>query len=91
MLAGLGLNVGVLAFFLFQMVFMDTAATIPTGSMAERLKFTGFCLMGLWVSMFIYPMVGGWVWGGGWLQNLGRITGCRAVSGGLRRLRRRCT
>ena len=75
MLAGLGLNVGVLAFFLFQMVFMDTAATIPTGSMAERLKFTGFCLMGLWVSMFIYPMVGGWVWGGGWLQNLGRITG----------------
>ncbi|MEZ4720116.1 MAG: hypothetical protein R2851_29140 [Caldilineaceae bacterium] len=46
--------------------------------------------MGLWVSMFIYPMVGGWVWGG-WLQNLGRITGCRAVSGGLRRLRRRCT
>lgn len=66
---------GIFAFFLFQMVFMDTAATIPTGSMAERLKFVGFVLMGLWVSMFIYPMVGGWVWGGGWLQNLGRITG----------------
>ena len=66
---------GVFAFFLFQMVFMDTAATIPTGSMAERLKFTGFVLMGLWVSMFIYPLVGGWVWGGGWLQNLGRIVG----------------
>ena len=66
---------GIFAFFLFQMVFMDTAATIPTGSMAERLKFTGFVAMGLWVSMFIYPLVGGWVWGGGWLQNLGRITG----------------
>jgi ammonium transporter, Amt family len=66
---------GVFAFFLFQMVFMDTAATIPTGSMAERLKFVGFVLMGLWVSMFIYPLVGGWVWGGGWLQNLGRIAG----------------
>ncbi len=66
---------GILAFFLFQMVFMDTAATIPTGAMAERLKFVGFCLMGLWVSMIIYPLVGGWVWGGGWLQNLGRIAG----------------
>lgn len=66
---------GIFAFFLFQMVFMDTAATIPTGSMAERLKFVGFVLMGLWVSMFIYPLVGGWVWGGGWLQNLGRIAG----------------
>lgn len=75
LLAGLGANFGILAFFLFQMVFMDTAATIPTGSMAERLKFSGFVLMGLWVSMFIYPLVGGWVWGGGWLQNLGRSAG----------------
>ena len=75
LLGGLGANAGVLAFFLFQMVFMDTAATIPTGSMAERLKFIGFVLMGLWVSMFIYPLVGGWIWGGGWLQNLGRSVG----------------
>ena len=66
---------GILAFFLFQMVFMDTAATIPTGAMAERLKFTGFVLMGFWVSMVIYPLVGGWVWGGGWLANLGRTAG----------------
>ena len=75
MLMGIGANTGILAFFLFQMVFMDTAATIPTGSMAERLKFSGFCLMGLWVSMFIYPLVAGWIWGGGWLQNLGRLAG----------------
>jgi hypothetical protein len=74
-LSGIGLNTGILAFFIFQMVFMDTAATIPTGSMAERIKWSGFCLMALFVGMFIYPLVGGWVWGGGWLQNLGRIAG----------------
>ena len=74
-LSGVETNAGILAFFLFQMVFMDTAATIPTGSMAERLKFSGFVAMGLWVSMFIYPLVAGWIWGGGWLQNLGRIAG----------------
>ncbi len=73
-LAGLTAS-GILAFFIFQMVFMDTAATIPTGSMAERLKFPGFVLMGLWVAMFIYPLAGNWVWGGGWLQNLGRSLG----------------
>jgi len=56
-------------------VFMDTAATIPTGSGAERLKFIGFVLMSFWVSMLIYPIVGNWVWGGGWLANLGRIAG----------------
>lgn len=75
MLNGLSASSGIMAFFLFQMVFMDTAATIPTGSMAERLKFSGFVLMGLWVSMFIYPLIGNWVWGGGWLQNLGRSAG----------------
>ncbi len=66
---------GIFAFFLFQMVFMDTAATIPTGSGAERLKFFGFVLMGFWVSMLVYPLVGNWVWGGGWLANLGRTLG----------------
>jgi ammonium transporter, Amt family len=75
MLTGLRNTTGLLAFFLFQMVFMDTAATIPTGAMAERLKFSGFCLMSLWVSMVVYPLVGNWVWGGGWLANLGRTAG----------------
>ena len=73
-LAGMATS-GILAFFLFQMVFMDTAATIPTGAMAERLKFSGFVLMSFWVSMVIYPLLGNWVWGGGWLQNLGRTSG----------------
>lgn len=76
MLQGIGVGAaGILAFFLFQMVFMDTAATIPTGSGAERLKFSGFVMMSLWVSMLIYPVIGNWVWGGGWLANLGRSMG----------------
>lgn len=74
-LSGLGGNVGLLIFFMFQMVFMDTAATIPTGSGAERIKFSAFVVMSLWVSMFIYPLIANWVWGGGWLQNLGRSAG----------------
>ncbi len=75
LLAGLTANFGLLTFFFFQMVFMDTAATIPTGSMAERLKFSGFVLTGLFISMFLYPLIGNWVWGGGWLANLGRSLG----------------
>lgn len=75
-LNGINLSLsGIFAFFIFQMVFMDTAATIPTGSGAERLRFVGFIFMGFWVSMFIYPLVGNWVWGGGWLANLGRTLG----------------
>ena len=74
-LFGLGGNLSYLAFFLFQMVFMDTAATIPTGAMAERLKFSAFVVMSLWVSMIIYPIFGSWVWGGGWLAGLGKTLG----------------
>ena len=75
-LQGIGLSAaGIFAFFLFQMVFMDTAATIPTGSGAERIKFGGFVIMSFWVSMLIYPIAGNWVWGGGWLANLGRSLG----------------
>jgi Amt family ammonium transporter len=57
--------------FLFQMVFMDTAATIPTGAMAERWKFLAFCIYGVWISAVVYPLFGNWVWGGGWLAKLG--------------------
>ncbi len=64
-------DVGIFTLFLFQMVFMDTAATIPTGAMAERWKFVSFIFYALFISMFVYPIFGNWVWGGGWLANLG--------------------
>ncbi|TAF47585.1 MAG: ammonium transporter [Sphingobacteriales bacterium] len=64
-------DVGVYALFLFQMVFMDTTATIPTGSMAERWSMKSFILFALFISMFVYPLFGNWVWGGGWLAMLG--------------------
>ncbi|HVP66710.1 MAG TPA: ammonium transporter [Anaeromyxobacteraceae bacterium] len=60
-----------LAMFLFAVVFMDTAATIPTGAMAERWKFTAFMLYGVFMSTLLYPIYGNWVWGGGWLAQLG--------------------
>ncbi|MGE5429898.1 MAG: ammonium transporter [Syntrophomonadaceae bacterium] len=64
-------DVGIFALFLFQMVFMDTAATIPTGAMAERWKFSSFIFFAFFISMFVYPVFGNWVWGGGWLSQLG--------------------
>jgi Amt family ammonium transporter len=57
--------------FLFQMVFMDTTGTIPTGAMAERWRFLPFVIYGFLVSTVLYPVYGQWVWGGGWLAALG--------------------
>ncbi len=62
---------GVFAFFLFQLVFMDTAATIVTGAMAERWKFSAFIPFGVFMGAIVYPIYGMWVWGGGWLATLG--------------------
>jgi len=70
-LSGSTYDMAVFAIFLFQMVFMDTAATIPTGAMAERFKFTAFCVYGFLMSGLIYPLFANWVWGGGWLSSLG--------------------
>jgi|WetSurMetagenome_2_1015567.scaffolds.fasta_scaffold32707_3 ammonium transporter, Amt family len=70
-LAGTSYDVGIFCLFLFQMVFMDTTATIPTGAMAERWKFSSFMIYGVCVGTFIYPLFGNWVWGGGWLSQLG--------------------
>lgn len=64
-------DVGVFTLFLFQMVFMDTTATIPTGAMAERWTLKSFVVYGFFISMFVYPLFGNWVWGGGWLAMLG--------------------
>jgi Amt family ammonium transporter len=70
-LTGGAYDVAVFTLFLFQMVFMDTTATIPTGAMAERWKFLAFFIYGFFISMLIYPIYGNWVWGGGWLSQLG--------------------
>lgn len=70
-LEGSANDVGVLAFFFFQLVFMDTMATIPTGAMAERWKFSAFCVFAVVAGAIIYPIIGNWVWGGGWLSQLG--------------------
>src|SRR6266511_1635696 len=76
---GFGFNgiydVGVMAHFLFNLVFMDTAATIVTGAMAERWKFSAFVVYGFWFSMVIYPLFGNWAWGGGCLAQLGSKSG----------------
>lgn len=67
-------DVSVMALFFFMMVFMDTTATIPTGAMAERWSWKNFCLYGLWVAL-PYCLFANWVWGGGWLANLGTTMG----------------
>ena len=59
------------AFFLYMVAFMDTTATIPTGSMAERWKFKSFVFWGLFCGAIYYPLFGAWTWGGGWLSQLG--------------------
>ena len=58
------------AVWLFQAVFAGTAATIVAGAVAERMKFVAYLGYAFLLSAFIYPVVGHWVWGGGWLANL---------------------
>lgn len=60
-----------LAKFFFQLVFAGTAATIVSGAVAERIKYMSFIVFSLVLVAFIYPIVGHWVWGGGWLAKLG--------------------
>lgn len=74
-LAGATFTPAVAVMFLFQMVFMDTAATIPTGALAERWKFTSFVLFSFVAATVIYPVYANWVWGGGWLSTLGKNYG----------------
>lgn len=78
-LKGFGLihtyDAGIYALFFFQMVFMDTTVTIPTGAMAERVKYSAVIFISFFISMFLYPFYANWVWGGGWLSSLGRYFG----------------
>lgn len=64
-------DAGIYALFFFQMVFMDTTVTIPTGAMAERIKYSAVVITSFFISMVLYPLFGNWVWGGGWLATLG--------------------
>ncbi|MCQ9208947.1 MAG: ammonium transporter, partial [Omnitrophica bacterium] len=57
--------------YFFQMVFAATAATIVSGAMAERTKFVGYIIYSIVISALIYPFVGHWIWGGGWLAEIG--------------------
>ena len=59
------------AYAIFQTVFCATSATIVSGSMAERTKFSAYCIYSAAISLFIYPISGHWIWGGGWLSQLG--------------------
>jgi len=64
-------GVPLFAKFFFQLVFCGTAATIVSGAVAERIKYKSFIVFSFLMTMFIYPVVGHWIWGGGWLQKRG--------------------
>lgn len=64
-------DAGVYALFFFHMVFMDTTVTIPTGAMAERVKYSAVVITSFFISMVLYPLFANWVWGGGWMATLG--------------------
>lgn len=59
------------AFVIFQTVFCATSATIVSGAMAERTKFSAYCIYSAAISLLIYPVSGHWIWGGGWIAQMG--------------------
>ncbi len=64
-------GVPLMAKFFFQLVFAGTAATIVSGAVAERIKYLSFIVFSFLLVAFVYPVVGHWIWGGGWLASLG--------------------
>ncbi len=67
----LGLDIPLWVYIVFQTVFCATAATIVSGSMAERTNFKAYCVYSAMISLVVYPICGHWMWGGGWLQSMG--------------------
>ena len=67
----LGLDIPLWVYIVFQTVFCATAATIVSGSMAERTNFKAYCVYSAAISLVVYPICGHWMWGGGWLQSMG--------------------
>ncbi len=59
------------SYFVFNLVFCATTATIVSGAMAERTKFSAYCVYSAVISLVIYPIEAHWIWGGGWLSRLG--------------------
>ncbi len=70
-LAGSGLDSGLLALFFFQVMYVVTAASIPTGALSERWRFASLFAFGFFASALLVPVYGNWVWGNGWLAQLG--------------------
>jgi len=68
-------HASIVLLFLSQVVYLNIAAAIPTGAMAERWTFKSFVVYGFFIAMFVYPLYASWVWGGGWLAQLGRNLG----------------
>lgn len=73
--------------FVFNLVFCATAATIVSGAMAERTRFISYCIYSALISLVVYPVEAGWVWGNGWLVNLGFVdfagSACIHTVGGI--------
>ena len=68
-----GTNVTSYAFFVFQVMFAATAATIVSGAVGERIKFSGYIIFTFIIVGTLYPIVAHWIWGGGWLSQIGMI------------------
>jgi Amt family ammonium transporter len=68
-------DASIITLFLSSVVYLNIAATIPTGAMAERWTFRSFVVYAFFIAMFIYPLYAHWVWGGGWLSQLGKSFG----------------
>lgn len=70
-LSGAATDASIITLFLSSVVYLNIAATVPTGAMAERWTFKSFVVYAFFIAMFIYPLYARWVWGGGWLSQLG--------------------